>query len=250
MIFDYLEQYFPLSSQASWDRSGLQIGSDQQDVQRVMVALDASLETLNEAIAQQVDLLITHHPLFLETWTTLSEDTFMGQFVKKAIEHHITVYSLHTCLDRGSQLESMNHWIMKALKIKQTTYYDDEKMGLKGYLEHSMSLQELIDQLYQTFHIDMVRTAGYKEEIKTLAVLAGSGADDLEKLVGQVDAFITGDSKYRHAKYAQEHGIILIDVGHHLEAVMIENVIRLLKSFEIELLPATSKDFYQYWRSI
>ena len=245
-IFEYLEQYFPLGLQEPWDCCGIQIGSEQQEVTRIMVALDASLETLEEAIAHQVDLLVTHHPLLLEKVSTLKEETAIGQFIKKAMEHHIVVYSLHTCLDRGSQFEGMNYLLMNALNVKGVVHYDEEKMGLKGYFDQPKTLSSLIQQLYETFHVEMIRSAGYKSSLKQIAILAGSGSDDLEKLVGQVDVFITGDSKYRHAKY----DLVLIDVGHHLEVVMVENIIRLLKPLDVEVLPATSKDFYQYWRSL
>ena len=65
--------------------------------------------------------------------------------------------------------------------------------------------------------------------ISSIAICGGSGAEDIEQLAGKVDAYITGDTKHRHAKYAIDHDCLLIDPGHHLE-VIIEEKLPELKS--------------------
>jgi putative NIF3 family GTP cyclohydrolase 1 type 2 len=48
------------------DNVGLQVGSYDKPVQKILVALDPSEEIINEAIKKNVDLIITHHPLIFE----------------------------------------------------------------------------------------------------------------------------------------------------------------------------------------
>ncbi|MFQ7174379.1 MAG: Nif3-like dinuclear metal center hexameric protein [Thomasclavelia ramosa] len=48
-----------------------------------------------------------------------------------------------------------------------------------------------------------------------------------------MDAYITGDSKHRHAKYALDHDIVLIDVPHHLEVIMEKRLASLLSNLGI-----------------
>lgn len=92
--------------------------------------------------------------------------------------------------------------------------------------------------------------AGKEVEIKTIAICGGSGADDLEQLAGRVDAYITGDSKHRHAKYALDHDIVLIDVPHHLEVIMEKRLASLLSNLGITVKEANSQDYYSYYKSI
>ena len=78
-------------------------------------------------------------------------------------------------------------------------------------------------------------------------ILNGSVNTILEQAdFGKVDAFITGDTKHRHAKYAIDHDIVLIDVPHHVEVIMEERVKELLDAKGLETLIAKSDDYYCY----
>ena len=65
-ITNYLEHLFPLSSQASFDNSGLQIGNNSEEVTSILVCLDCTEEILDEAIEKGVNLVISHHPLIFK----------------------------------------------------------------------------------------------------------------------------------------------------------------------------------------
>ena len=83
------------------------------EVSKIMIALNADLQTIDEAIRNQCQMLITHHPFLLDPIVNIDQDDFMGAFIFKAIEHHIVVYSSHTALDNVA----MNEWLMEALGV-------------------------------------------------------------------------------------------------------------------------------------
>ena len=63
-LYSALDARYPTSLSCSWDNDGLMICSDpEREVKRVMFALDATEETIAEAIACGADVLITHHPM-------------------------------------------------------------------------------------------------------------------------------------------------------------------------------------------
>ena len=64
-IIDIMEQHYPLSLQEEWDKCGLQIGNQQQEIHKIMISLNADMSTLQEAIEKGCDMLITHHPFLL-----------------------------------------------------------------------------------------------------------------------------------------------------------------------------------------
>ena len=47
-----------------WDNPGLLIGTEKQDIKKVLVALDCSMATAKEAVEWGADLMLTHHPVF------------------------------------------------------------------------------------------------------------------------------------------------------------------------------------------
>lgn len=244
-IINYLESYFPLDLQMSWDKCGIQVGSSNQEIKKVMIALNADLESLQKAINQDCQMLITHHPFMLEEITSLNTDNHHGKFVELAVKNSILIYSLHTCLDRGKDGISMNDWLIKKLGVHDVTCYDEFQVGKMATLNHPCSTSELARRIKDIFNVP-VRLAGHETEIKTIAVCGGSGADDLEQLTNRVDAYITGDSKHRHAKYALDHNIVLVDVPHHIEVIMETELSELLSNLDIQVTIANSQDYYMY----
>lgn len=246
-IMEYLESYFPLSLQEPWDRCGLQIGKASKEVEKIMVALNADEKTLLQTIENHCDMLITHHPFMLEKIEKIDLDTAQGRCIQLALTNDIVVYSLHTCLDQGQNDISMNDWLMHCLPVHDVCCYDDVKIGKKAILNEIMTIESLVAEIKQVWNIPMVKYASpQNKQITSIAICGGSGADDLEILAKQVDCFVTGDSKYRHAKFAMDHDMALIDVGHHIEVIMEKKVKELLDNLSIEVIVANSEDYYMY----
>ena len=62
-IIRLMEKVAPTKYALEWDNVGLLVGRDNKDVKTVMVALDSSMAVIEEAVKNNVDMLITHHPL-------------------------------------------------------------------------------------------------------------------------------------------------------------------------------------------
>ena len=98
-IAQAIESQAPLQLQESWDNCGLQVGSMSSTVQRVLTALDVTPEVVAEAIEQQVDAIVTHHPMIFKGIKSINTDTMQGKMIKDLLCHRINVYSAHTNLD-------------------------------------------------------------------------------------------------------------------------------------------------------
>lgn len=241
-IIDIIEKYYPLSLQEEWDKCGLQIGNKEQDVRKIMIALNADNDTLNEAIEKGCDMLITHHPFLLESIVNVDKDDYMGQFIYNAILNNVVVYSSHTTLDRVS----MNKWLLEEIGVSDIQSGAD---GITHYasLNQSMSMQDFINHVQDVYKLEHFKYAGKVDEVKTVAICGGSGADFLVDYYNKVDAYITGDTKYRHAKNAVDHHILLIDVNHHIENIMISKLKEVLeKEVNVEIIEGSSPDYYHY----
>jgi dinuclear metal center YbgI/SA1388 family protein len=98
-VFKIMDQWAPKNLAYEWDNVGLQIGSYNKPVKKVMITLDVLESVVDEAIENQVDLIIAHHPLLFKSIKQINTDTPAGRVMEKLIKHDITVYAAHTNLD-------------------------------------------------------------------------------------------------------------------------------------------------------
>lgn len=98
-IFHTLEAWAPKSLAYDWDNVGLQVGSKSTVTKGVLVTLDVTEAVVDEAIANDINVIIAHHPMIFRPLKTIDFDTFKGKVIKKLIQHEISVYASHTNLD-------------------------------------------------------------------------------------------------------------------------------------------------------
>ena len=96
----YLENTIsPLERQLDWDNSGKQIYFGNEKVKKIALALDPTAEAIKEAISEGCGLLITHHPLFFDSFKSLDFSNKGIQKILDAIINKLSVVSYHTNFD-------------------------------------------------------------------------------------------------------------------------------------------------------
>lgn len=98
-FIDVLNRIAPVHLAEAWDNVGLQLGSRQWPVKKIWTALDPLPEVVAKAIENDVDLLVTHHPLFFKPINNIDCETPVGRIVQMASSSQLAVYSAHTNLD-------------------------------------------------------------------------------------------------------------------------------------------------------
>ena len=98
-IFDYLDTLSPAALALDWDNSGLQVGSRNAPVRKILVALDPFEDVCREAVAMGAELVITHHPLFFNPIKSLTDESAVGRAAAILIQNGIGLFSCHTNLD-------------------------------------------------------------------------------------------------------------------------------------------------------
>ena len=86
----------------SWDRVGLVCGDPEERVEQVMFAVDPVAAVVDEAIADGVQLLVTHHPLFLSGVHGFPADDAKGRIVHRLVRAGIGLLAAHTNADNAS----------------------------------------------------------------------------------------------------------------------------------------------------
>ena len=85
----------------SWDHVGLVCGDPEEPVEQVMFAVDPVAAVVDEAIADGVQLLVTHHPLFLSGVHGIPADDFKGRVVHRLVRAGIGLLAAHTNADNA-----------------------------------------------------------------------------------------------------------------------------------------------------
>ena len=62
-IMEKLEERWNPSYALEWDNVGLLVGREEKEIKKIFTALDATEETIAQALEFGADLLITHHPM-------------------------------------------------------------------------------------------------------------------------------------------------------------------------------------------
>ena len=221
-IFAYLDEVFPIEAAEEWDNSGVQLALS-DECNKVMAVIEITESLVDEAIESNVNLIITHHPLFFSNLKSISKDDPMGRIIIKLIQNKISVYSAHTSCDLADG--GLNDYFGKIIEAEDVVSIPEiNKYCRFGKLAHAMTLSELCEYL----------------AIK-IAWCTGSGVGFVfDAYEADIDAYITGDVKHHSARDAELAGFNLIDVSHYgSEYIFADLVIEKLKD-KIEIISSTT----------
>ena len=98
-ITSKIETLAPLTFQESYDNAGLLCGSPDQEIETVLIALDVTEKTIEEAIDLKAGLIISHHPLIFGGIKKLTGSNYVERTLIKAIQNNIAIYAAHTNID-------------------------------------------------------------------------------------------------------------------------------------------------------
>lgn len=94
-----LERAYPPELAAEWDAVGLVCGDPAEPLHSVLIAVDPVPETVDEAVAEGVQLLVTHHPLLLRGVHGVGADTPKGALVHRLVRSGAALFTAHTNAD-------------------------------------------------------------------------------------------------------------------------------------------------------
>lgn len=229
-VVEVADSLWPFSTQESWDASELVLGRPQAPVARIMLAVDPVTAVVQEAVAEEVDLLLVHHPLLLGGQSSIAADGYKGRIVHDLIENHIALLACHTNAD--SARSGVSETLIRACGVSESSPLKpldvDPAAGLGriGSLEDPITLEELARRLAGVVPptAQGVRVAGPAQRlIQTIAVCGGAGGSLLEDVAAtHADVYITADLRHHPVSEAREAamhagqsgGLCLIDLSH------------------------------------
>ncbi len=111
----HFESVVPLWLAEENDPVGLHVGDLSREVKKIMVTLDVRPEVVEEAIENNVDFILAHHPPIYKPIARLDLSNKQTLMFANLIKHDITVYVAHTNLDNANG--GMNDWLAEKLGL-------------------------------------------------------------------------------------------------------------------------------------
>lgn len=98
-VLKTLDEWFPKRLAASWDNTGLLIGSKKAKVNRTLACLTVTLDVSAEATKWGADLVISHHPLMFKPIQKITDESLEGSILRMLCKNDVALYSPHTAHD-------------------------------------------------------------------------------------------------------------------------------------------------------
>ena len=231
-VVDIIEKAVPAVLQEEWDNSGLLIGFEENPVDKILTCLEIDRKVLDEAIAADVDMIITHHPLIFSGIKALNDSDYKGGIIMDIIKSGISVYSCHTPFDKvkgGNNDIIMTKLGLTSIKnlsgmdvvavSKMIDRHDEADIGRTGELKDAMVFRDVIGLVADKLDMSIrqIHAAGDLDaKITKIGCCSGAGADLALMAAGSgCQLFITGDVKYHEAQDVLQSGMCIIDAGHY-----------------------------------
>lgn len=119
----------------------------EQEITRVLVALEVTEQVVEEAIRLNVNFIFSHHALIYQPLGQIRTDQAAGRIIEKLIQHQIGVYVAHTNLDVATG--GVNDVLAAEIGL----------LDCKTFLVHSQEQLIKLVVFVPTTHLEVVRQA-------------------------------------------------------------------------------------------
>lgn len=268
----------PLRLAEDWDNVGLLLGARAAPVARVMTCLTVTSAVVAEAEAENVDLLIAHHPLPFQPMRKITTDSAAGNLLWRLCLSGTSLYSAHTAYD--SAVDGINDQWCEALDLRgrgalvaKTESAERSEVGDRsgengrafdkglvgagryGDLPEPRPAREILMAAAKFSGATRPRMVGDDQRpVQRIGVACGSGGSFLgaARRVG-CDLLLTGEATFHNSLEAENTGIFLAMLGHYAsERFAMESLAQRLQTspdlLKIHAKSASTDDF-RVWAS-
>jgi len=226
-VSDFLEGFAPSRLAEEWDNVGLLVGDPALLVRRLMTCLTVTPASADEATRENVDLIVSHHPLPFRPLQRVTTDSVPGRLLWQLIRNGISVHSPHTRFDSAAM--GINQRLAEGLgliDIEPLVPLTDQRgeddpdglgAGRFGRLEAPLSLSECAGRLKQFLAVDGLHLVGQTtRSVERIAVACGSAGSFLGAARSKgCDLLVTGETTFHTCLEADATDIALLLPGHY-----------------------------------
>ncbi len=255
-ICRFLDEFAPPRLAEDWDNVGLLVGDSTRAVKKIMTCLTITPGSATEAVREQADLIVTHHPLPFRPLKRLTSESVTGRLLLQLIEASIAVHSPHTAFDsaaaginqrlaEGIGLREIQPLVPRDADENQPVDADPLGAGRYGQLDKPLPLAEIAARLKRQLAVTGLHQVGPAEQrVSKIAVACGSAGEFLSpaRQCG-CQLLVTGETTFHTCLEAEATGVALLLPGHYAsERFAVEKLAEVLGAAFAELDVWASRD--------
>ena len=219
-LLKVVDSIVPLENAFEDDLVGITIGSEESEVNGILVAHELDRLVLKHCLSSNINTIISYHP---PSFKKIIEDDNNESIQPESltlefIESSMNVITLHTAQDvcEGGNADTLAELFdLKNIELFAMT---NEKFGAGriGDIE-SISITKFNEFVENKLNTKSIRTNEFFhkiEEINRIAILPGSGTQFIDEILEEVDVYITGDISHRYLLKADDARVGLLQIGH------------------------------------
>lgn len=221
VVNKYFMEKFPQENASDFDNGklGFVIGDESRTLTGILLALDLTTETLEEAIKLNCNYIVTHHPFLYYPTHKILLNTEKGSIVNLMMKKDINLYSMHTNLDVGEG--GVNDSLCKLLGINEVSGEVAKDKFLRFGKIKPMKLKNFAKLCVEKLHVSGCKISGNEDKlIETVGIVGGGSGSEgmiLEALHANVDCYIGGEMRLSAAQMAKYNNLNLIELNHGIE---------------------------------
>ena len=247
-LLKIVDSIVPLKNAFEDDLVGITIGSEENDVNGIIIAHELDKQLLDHCLNSNINTVISYHP---PSFNKVLRDDNTESFdpeptTSEFIDSSINVITLHTAQDvcEGGNGDTLAE-LFNLQNIKLFAMTNDKfGAGRIGDIE-TISISKFNDYVQNKLNTKSIRTNEFfhkLKEIKRIAILPGSGTQFIDEIINTVDVYITGDISHRYLLKADDASLGLLQIGH------ISSEIPGMKKFVVKLNNVLNEELEYVYR--
>lgn len=229
-----LEELAPKRCACDWDNPGLLAGRTEKEVKKILLTVDVDDRTVETALQEGADMIISHHPLIFKAMKHVTDEDFIGRRIVKMIQSDISYFAMHTNFDAApgcmADVVAERLGIVFGAPLEEFGEENGAAYGIGkiGVLKTPMNGRAFAKMIKEEFGLPYVTVYGSElweeEPVKVAAACPGSGSSTIrDALAKGAQVLVTGDIGHHDGIDAAAQGLMIIDAGHYgLEHVFME----------------------------
>jgi dinuclear metal center YbgI/SA1388 family protein len=214
----FFRNFLEIDSFAQADNSlnGIQVDNDGSSIRKIAFAVDAAMETFEQAAAAGAGMLFVHHGLFWGAPLRITGN--LRRRIKFLLKCNICLYAVHLPLDQHPKMGN-NACLAELLgleNIEPFGVYNGRKIGCKGVFPVPVTVEEAVKKIDFMGRPPLGVFPFGQSEIKSAAIVSGGAAKiTLQAIEEGVDLFVTGEAGHQVYHDCLEGKLNMIAGGHY-----------------------------------
>jgi dinuclear metal center YbgI/SA1388 family protein len=214
-LVEYLNDFLRIEDIQDSSLNGLQIANS-GNVNKVALAVDASIMSIQKAQESGADLLFVHHGFFWDKPVPISG--ILYERIKLLFNADIALYAVHLPLDmhpelgNNAQIKNVLNWPVSG----DFGEYHGSIIGKKVEFDESVPILDIMKEFKEKLNCNPQIWSFGPDKIKRLGYVSGGGLSMLQQAIDAgMDVFITGEPGHTSYWMAKESCINVVFGGHY-----------------------------------